>query len=286
VSSERLIVYRAAGRLQAAVGEAPTAETNAADPAETVRRGLAEARKDVAAVQIKQLKVAARDAGVLSLLNPRGAISFAKHAATTLSSAVHTFGESEAVLAEIEDVKVADVAGEEVTVIARDVIARHLTLELTVGDEGLDDIDAAIDRLKGKSSSTADASTASDPSAESGAQRRLTFEEASLVEATTIVTLRDESMAEALKASIAVERSERLGQDAEVIKDAITTLRRLGGIIAAATKRLGETGGLDRRAAGEVSEAREAFFDAIAETAQAALPVVRAGYSILPDEAP
>ncbi|WP_375407925.1 hypothetical protein [uncultured Methylobacterium sp.] len=290
-TSERIVVYGRAGTLQGAGHSLTTDETPdsaEANPADVLDRKLAEGRKELAAIQIKQLKVATRDAGVLALLDPRAAITYAKHAANALSGAARAFGEGEATIAEVEDRTLAEAAPDAVTAIAHDVVTQTVALDLaaTGQAEGYDAIDAAIRQLVNADAWTGEAAESGRTAAtgDQDATLLLRLEGTTRIEATTIVTVRGESAPASLEASIGAERSDRLGEDAEVIKDAISTLRHLARLIAASTKRLQEAGGLDLRTAGELSEAQNAFSDAIADTTRAALPVVRAGHSILPDD--
>jgi hypothetical protein len=291
-TSERLVVYGRTGTLNRAdrdpsVKETP--EATQADPADVLDRKLAEGRKELAALQIAQLKVATRDAGVLALLDPRAAITYAKHAANALSGAARAFGEGESTIQGIED-KAGAEAPEAVTAVARDTVTRTVSLELSATGEaeGLEGLEAAIRRLSAGDAEAGDGAAPARRAATAGAgaaTRLLRLDATTRTEATTIVTVQADGAARTLDADTAADRSARLGRDAEVIKDAIGALRHLGRLIAGATKRLQEVGGPDTRTMGELSDAQNAFSDAIADTTRAALPIVRAGFAITPDDA-
>lgn len=266
-ASERLLVY---GRPGSAGTE--KADATEADPARMLDRKVAEARKEVAALEIRRTKVAARDAGVLALLNPAGGVSFAKNAAKSLSNAMRTFGEAEKTIARVEDETLAETAAEEVTAIAYDVYERASTLDMTVA--GRKALDAALARRLEDAPRAAEASDFSIEARGATSTR---------IEVLSVVRIRDEAPIADRMDAIEAARPRRMEQDAEVIKDGVSALRHLDRLIAVSTRRMQETGSLDARNAREIAEARDAWHDAAADTALAALPVVKAGYSIVPD---
>ena len=272
-SSERVVLY---GRPGSARTDAADATTGVADtdPARMLDRKMAEGRKELAALQIRQTKVAAKDAGVLSLLNPAGGLAFAKDAAKTLTHAMDTFGEAEKTIRRVEDESVADTAPEEVTAIAHDVYERTTTVE--VAGEGRSEIDAALARRSDTRAADADRAATAPVAAKREVSTR--------VEALSIVRIEDDSNVTAKAAGIEAARSQRMGADAEVIKDGVSCLRFLDQLIALSSRRLQETGQWDARTAQDAAAARRAWHDAVAATAVAALPVVKAGYSIVPDD--
>lgn len=264
IADERLVAY---GR------PAAVADT---DQARMLDRRIAAGRKEVAAMQIRKAKAAARDARVLALLNPEGGLTVAKTLGKTVSSAMKTFGEAEKTIRRTEDDSLAEAAPEEVTAVAYDLYDQIATLGPT--DEGRRAIDAALARLPDEQDpGPADRDDASGPAAPA------TLTVTTQVEALSIVHVEDDSGGTAREAGIEADRSQRMGQDAEVIKDGVSGLRDLGGLIAASTRRLRETGRFDAQSAREAADARNAWDDAVASTATAALPVVQAGYSIVPD---
>lgn len=290
-TSETLVGYRRAGTVYGADrGSSAKDKLDATqtDPAAVLDRKLAEGRKDLAALQIKQLKIATRDASVLALLDPRAAITYAKHAANALSGAARAFGEGESTIQGIEDKAFAE-APEGVTAVVHDALEQSVTIELSAtGEAGdLDVLEGTIRRLSA-GDSEADAGAAPARTTESAGANDgtllLRLDATTRTEATSIVSLQADGAARTLGTDTAADRSARLGRDAEVIKDAIGALRHLGRLIATAPKRLQEVGGLDPRTTGELSDAQNAFSDAIADTTRAALPIVRAGYAITLDD--
>lgn len=230
-------------------------------------------------MQVRQAKVAARDAGVLALLNPAGGLATARNLSKSLSNATRTFREAEKTIRRVEDDSIAETAPEAVTVVAHDVYEQTTTLSAT--DEGHRAIDAALARLSDRPE-PGPADTEDWPEPDASATLTVTTH----VEALSIVRMEDDGNVEAGAARIEADRSQRMGADAEVIKDGISGLRYLDRLITAATRRLQETGRLDARSGREAADARNAWYDAVAETAMAALPVVQAGYAITPDDGP
>ena len=276
VESTRLLIY---GRPGSGAGNAQAAssQTLDTDPGRMLDRKMAEGRKEVAAIQIRQTKAAAKDAGVLSLLDPAGAIGIAKNAAKTLSSAMRSFGDAEKSIRRTEDDSLAAMAPEEVTAIAYDVYEKTSVLGVT--EDGRHAVDAALARLR---DGRADGPTGDDDPSDRVASATLT---ASMrIEALSVVRLEDKSNIADRAAEIGQGRSERMGVDADVIKDGISGLRYLDQLIHRSIQRLQETGRMDARAAGEAAEARAAWHDALAATTLAAMPVVQAGYSITPSD--
>lgn len=273
LTSERVLVYgrpSAAGRSRA---DTPP-DVQDADPARMLDRKIAEGQKEVAAIQIRQTKIAAKHAGVLALLNPAGGLSFAKHAAKTLSNAMETFGKAESAIRRTEDESVAEMDPEVLTAIARDVYEQTSALGFT--EEGRQEVDAAIARRLGRPAA---------PATEVGsdATNATVLTVSTRIEAVSVVRIEDDSDIAARAAAIGADRSKRMGQDAEVIKDGISGLRYLDRIIDLSIRRLQETGRLKAAAMRDAAEARTAWHDAVASTASAAMPVVQAGYGITPD---
>lgn len=276
LSSERLVIYGRSGTVRPDAPN-PSAEAADTDPARTLDRKVAEGRKEVAAIQIRQTKAAARDAGVLALLNPAGGIGFAKHAAKSLSNAMQTFGEAEKTIRRTEDESIAETAPEEVTAVAYDVYEQTSTLGITKDGRGA--VDAALARLPDRQ-----AARSAEAGDVSGSPTSATLTVSTRVEALSVVQIEDDSPVAARTAAVEATRSERMEEDAEVIKDGVSALRYLDRLITASTRRLQETGQMDLQAAREAAEARTAWHDAVADTAVAALPIVQAGYSIIPND--